>query len=287
MSETVTTWISEQQRAVEVSGRHAEALRLVGPDDRVWGQWAMSTKDLGDQVERLQAALSEQMPTGKHRAQLIVHDNKGDQWSSFPLVLHGRSTHASSAAQEAKTLQHASSIAIANLETVIEQQRNEITRLSERCDSLLEDQGQLIEVIMSFQTQNTEVDIMLREYEDRKAGRERLSQMASPLLAQLGSLLGPELLQRAAEARRSRANGTTAKGPTNGRAEPPNGAAHDRPVSTSEPKATGAADIPNSSGASANGARKRAPELPAQGPTKNVRAKRSPRTKPLTRSKRK
>lgn len=214
MSEAVSSWLKEQQTVVEVSGRHAESLRLVGPDEQVWQQWPIDAEGLDEQVERMMNALGEQMPTGKHRGMLVVTDNKGDQYSAFPVVFHGRNTAASSAAQETRTLQQSTSIAIANLENVIEIQRNELTRMGQQVEEMRENEQAIIEVLNEYRTQNLEVDLMMREYEDKKESRENFQRFATPMLMQLTQTLGPALAakvkankEKADAKRRARGNG--------------------------------------------------------------------------------
>lgn len=214
MSEAIASWLTLQQKSVEVSGRHAERLTLVGPDDKPWGHWGIKEKGLAGQIETLMVALSEQLPTGKHRGQLVVHDNKGEQWAAFPVVMSGRNSNAATAAQETRTLQQATAIAIANFETITVAYRNALEALGARLELALEDNAALVETVQSFQTDNIEVQLKIREHEERKQRMDRLVELAGPPLAMLASHFGEKVISRALASQKkkeAKANAADAK----------------------------------------------------------------------------
>lgn len=306
MSEAIANWLGLQQKAVEVSGRHAEKLVLIGPDEKPWGQWGIKEKNLAGNIETLMVALSEQMPTGKHRGQLVVYDNKGEQWAAFPVVFSGRNSQASTAAQETRTLQQATAIAIANFETITVAYRNALEALGARLELALEDNAALVETVQTFQTDNIEVQLKIREHEERKVRMDRLVEIAGPPLAMLANHFGEKVIARALAAQRKKeakpnasaepkpdpAGGQPGGGGQPGPSEPANGHVVSNDVQQQGgTKGDGSADAagpdqvsPSKRGRRDGGAAKAAPVETPPLSSKAARARaRATRTKPLTR----
>lgn len=300
--ETLEQWVKDHQKQVEVSGRCAEALRLIGSDDRVWGQWPIKSETVLEDFAKTKGMLGEQLASGKHRAQLVILDQKGEQYAALPITIHGRNVAAATAAQETRTLQQATAIAISNFETTLVAQRSEITRLSERCDSLLEDVGQLVETVMGFRTQNVELDIMMQREEARSARLDKLAELCMPLVAQATQALGKAVVVKAMEAaqkksgRKAASNGTGPTPEANGQSS--NGAGHDGAVQSQAPPTNGQGSVPASGENGAAGPRPgdtdkstkrrtRAPRAAKRAASKNiaknVKGQSAPRTKSLTR----
>lgn len=280
----MTSWISVQQKAVEVSGRHVERLVLMGSDERPWAQWAISQEGLAEDVERTMVALQEQLANGKHRAQLVAYDNRGDQWGAYPLVLAGRNAAAATAAQETRTLQQAGAIAISNLESVIVTQRNAIDYLQKRLEQRDEDVVELSEALQNYLTTNVETELKIREHEERKERLDKLVTSAAPILQTLSQLAGKRLVERANESaakRKAQKDAQQPKQPTD-RARP-DGASEPAPPT---PDAPGHSAEPGEGNVSrARRSRAKPKPAPKKAP-KVVRAK-SPRKKPLPRKGRK
>jgi len=302
VSEAEETWLKAQRKAVEVSGRAPEVLRLIGPDEKVWGNWPILSETTLEELQQTKVQICEQLPTGKHRAQLVIYDNRGDQWSALPITLAGRNAGAHTAAQETRTLQQATSIAVANFETAMTALRNENQRLQDRVDSLLEDVSNLVETVIDYQTRNAETEILMKREEERSQRLDMLANAAAPVIGKLSGVAGDVLLRKMLEAQNARQQPATgpAGGPTT---QPVNGAAHDgasKPSSPPAPSAASGADGGQGSARGPSGGNRKKPTRAvrkqatvAKGAAlenvkANLRSKKAPkrsRTKPLTRNK--
>lgn len=256
MSEAIANWLGSQQKLVEVSGRHAERVTLLGPDEKPWGVWDIKSENLKDQVEQTIIGLQEALPNGKHRGQLVIYDNKGDQWAAYPVVLPGRNTNAATAGQEARALQQATSIAIGNLEAIVVVYRNLVDSLTQQNELLREDNATLIETIQEFQTNNVEVELQIREHEERKDRLDKLAEQVAPVIQMLASKFGEKVIARAvlAQEKKEAKNGERKDGGSGSNGGDGGGAAGKPSGGNADDSADGQTEVSPASSAGTEGA---------------------------------
>jgi TolA-binding protein len=191
-------WMEMQCRTVQSGNVLAAWITLEGTDGTTWGTWEV-TRD-SSELEQLKRTVTEQLnllgdelPTGRHQCKLVALDAARNQVALLPVVVTGRSSVAASAASEAKAMQQAVSIHVANTEAIMLGLQQENERLRTRNTDLEERIHDHEEAVLRLQQAGLEFQIDVKREEGRQRRMDDIYETGKPLLEVLMGIAAEEL----------------------------------------------------------------------------------------------
>jgi hypothetical protein len=164
-----------------------ERVVLVGPEGDAWGTWSIEQEAIAREIDETLLCQGEDRATGVYQCKLIGLDNTNNQIALLPVRVNGRQALAQGAGAEATALQRATGLMVNTFEQVVLAQSNQIQKLTDAVESLMEDRTILVEEFNKQQSQNLDVELRRLEWE-RKVQREE------QIVGFLKDAAGPTLL---------------------------------------------------------------------------------------------
>lgn len=193
------TWCESLKRLVQADGSRAATVILEGPDGSQWGSWSADIQDLAETIRQAMHLTCEELPTGNYQCKVTALDGNQAQLSSLVQTARGRSSAAMIAANEHRAMQQAVALAQANMEAQTVGLRTENERLRKLLDEYTDNHSTLLEQFLRIQSTNIDVELKLRESQERRELFAGLVKELTPLVQVGSALLAEWVEERIAE----------------------------------------------------------------------------------------